>query len=376
MRILALVTDAFGGHGGIAQYNRDLTTALGSLDNIQAVHILPRHGEITGPIPADVGRHPHAAYVLDRDAAASSPPKLHQHPATPNRFLYSLRAFRLALRYKPDLIFCGHLYVAPLAWLLAKLMRKPFWLQLHGIDAWDPPNRLIRYAAERATHVTAVSRYTRRRFLAWSRNPPYTVRVLPNTVDPRFTPGPKRPELVQRYGLHGKRVLLTVARIAAFERYKGHDRVIQVLPQLIQSIPNLCYLIAGGGDLRPHLEQLARQHGVSAQVIFAGQAPDEDLPDIYRLADVFVMPSRKEGFGIVFLEAAACGVPVIGGNTDGSVDALAEGAIGAAINPAEPAELVAAIRAAIANGAASPSGVERFNRDNFSLAAGKIIALT
>ena len=119
-------------------------------------------------------------------------------------------------------------------------------------------------------------------------------------------------------------MLLTVSRLAASERYKGHDRVISVLPRVLERSPDVAYLVVGDGDDRQRLEEMAQKAGVAHAMRFAGHVPHQELPDYFRLADVFVMPSTGEGFGIVFLEAAASGLPVIGGNRDGSVDALAE----------------------------------------------------
>ena len=119
--------------------------------------------------------------------------------------------------------------MAPLAALISRLAGTPVWLQIHGIEAWQRPSLLQRWAAEHAQLVTAVSRHTRRQFLTWANCPPEKVRVLPNTVDERFTPGPKPETLLDRHNLRGKRILLTVSRLAASERYKGHDRVIRAV---------------------------------------------------------------------------------------------------------------------------------------------------
>ena len=107
---------------------------------------------------------------------------------------------------------------------------------------------------------------------------------------------------------------MTVSRLASSERYKGHDRVIRSLPRVLLKHPETIYLIVGDGDDRPRLEALASEFGVRDKVRFAGLVAGEELPDYFRLADVFVMPSTGEGFGIVFLEAMACGIDVIGGN--------------------------------------------------------------
>ncbi len=140
---------------------------------------------------------------------------------------------------------------------------------------------------------------------------------------------------------------MTVSRLASSERYKGQDRVIRILPRLRSEHPDIVYLVVGDGDDRPRLEALALECGVTEQVVFVGRVSQDELPDYFRLADVFVMPSTGEGFGIVFLEAMASGANVIAGNQDGSRDALGDGALGTLVAPDNLDELASAIRSAL-----------------------------
>ena len=215
--------------------------------------------------------------------------------------------------------------------------------------------------------ITCVSRFTRDQLLDRLDLEPWRVRVLPNTVREEFTPGPAPAALRERYRLGQRRVLLTVSRIGTADRYKGHDRVIAALPALLRAGADVAYLIVGSGDDAPRLAQVAAETGVSDRVILAGAAPAEELADHYRLADVFVMPSTKEGFGIVFLEAAACGIPVVGGNRDGSWDALREGRLGRAIDPDDEGQLVTAVLDALAQGKGRDTApVDVFRRPRFT----------
>jgi len=251
--------------------------------------------------------------------------------------------------------------------LLAKIAKCRLWLQLHGVEAWHKPSNLIRWGAEQADWVTSVSRYTRRKFLEWANVAPEKVRVLPNTVDERFSPGPKPVELIKRCGLEEKKILLTVSRLSAGEHYKGQDRVIQIMPRLLQEHPNLIYVIAGDGDDRPRLETLAHEKGVDGCIRFIGKVPESELPDLYRMADLFVMPSSGEGFGISFLEAAASGLPVIGGNQDGSVDALQEGKMGQIVDPNNSVSLIQAIlRGLDSNHFQKTESATPFSKERFS----------
>jgi glycosyltransferase involved in cell wall biosynthesis len=233
--------------------------------------------------------------------------------------------------------------MSPLAASLARLAGSPLWLQVHGIDAWEPPRWSVRWGAEQATLITSTSRYTKSCMARWWQGDPSLIRVLPNTVGIQFSPGRKPLALMGRYQLVGRRVILTVSRLSSSERYKGHDKVIAALPEVSAKIPDVAYLIVGGGDDVERLRRFAAERGVSDRVVFAGHVPECELPDHFRVADVFAMPSSSEGFGIVFLEAAMTGLPVIGGNRDGSADALADGQIGSLVNPEAPEQIVEAL---------------------------------
>ena len=364
LRMLALVTDAYGGHGGIARYNRDFFEALAVNDTIREIQILPRHAEITNRHSGDRQDGGSAARGTDAGAAGSRNPAVKQLRPTFSKPLYSLRALFLTLQFRPNVLFCGHLYMTPLAAALSSLLRIPLWVQVHGVEVFEKRGLLIRWALRRARLVTAVSRYTRAKLLEWAGIPVERVRVLPNTLDGRFKPG-DREELKRRHGYAGIKVLLTVSRLDARQRHKGHDCVLEAIPLLLKRHPNTIYLIAGDGSDRARLESVVTTRGMTAHVKFMGRVSDNQLLELYQMTDVFVMPSTAEGFGIVFLEAAACGCAVVGGNRDGSVDALGEGAIGAAVNPDDTAALVTALQAALERPAPDAKRVSRFRRDNF-----------
>jgi phosphatidylinositol alpha-1,6-mannosyltransferase len=292
MHCLALVTDAFGGRGGIAQYNRDLLAALTQTSVVSSIALLPR-----------------------------------KRPALGGRLAYCLAALAAAVRHRPDIVFCGHLYMAPLAWLLARLRGAKLVVQTHGIEAWPRPSRLRRAAVEAADLVLCVSRQTRTCVAGWAAIAPERILVVPNTVAEAFTPGDGSCWRATS-GLDGKKVLLTVGRIASRERYKGHDRVIAAIPGLVARGHDVAYLVVGDGDDVPWLKGHARKAGVTERVRFLGEVTLRDLVAAYRMADLFVMPSTGEGFGIVYLEAMASGTPALGLNVAGACDALADGELG------------------------------------------------
>jgi phosphatidylinositol alpha-1,6-mannosyltransferase len=343
LRILALVTEAFGGRGGIAQYNRDFLAALAKCDQAGKMIVLPR---------------------FSSGSMDTLPTGVEQLRSVESRYAYSLTALWTAIMHRPiDFVFCGHLRMAPLAAGISRALNVPLWIQVHGVEVFEL-SALQRRSVESATMVTVVSRYTRRRLLQWVRIDPARVKVLANTVGPRYRPGPKPDYLLQRHAAGGKKVLMTVSRLDRLGPYKGHDRVIRTLPRVLEQHDTI-YLIVGEGDDRPRLESLAVECGVAKNVQFTGSVPTEELPDYYRLADVFVMPSAYEGFGIVFLEAMATGLRVIAGSQDGSRDALCDGALGTLIDPENGEELASAILAALDNPARTGDRTTRFKPNLF-----------
>ena len=340
MKILLLCTDAYGGHGGIALYNRDVAEALAARAEVDEVLVVPR------VIRSEVKDVP--AKVTFFAGAAKGPAQ----------YLRALARVRAA---KPDLVICGHVNLLPVA---CTITRRPL-LIVYGIEAWKrTPRSLALRLLHRACAVVSISEITRTRLIAWSKYAGPTF-LLPNAIHlDDYGIHEKRPDLVARYGLDGKRVLLTVGRLAAEERYKGFDEVLEILGQLPDDV---VYMIAGGGNDAVRLQQKAAQLGVGKRVIFTGLFPDADKADLYALADVYVMPSRGEGFGFVFLEALASGVPVIGSKHDGGREALLYGELGLLVDPANPAEILTAIREVLARPRqrAIPPRLSYFSFENF-----------
>lgn len=345
-RILALVGDCYGARGGIARYNQDLFEALA--DGHTEILILPRHGDAGGK------ELPHG---------------VRQDPAIFGRLKYSLAAIVAAWRFRPlDTVFCGHVFMAPLGFLLARLFGARYWVQAHGTDVWKDRRGIVGRLIGYADLVTTVSRETRRILLAWVDLPPERVRVLPDTVQDVFTPGPASAALRDRLKSGKGPILLTVGRLAANERYKGHEAIFSVLADLRVKFPDLVHLVAGDGDDRTRLEMVAEQMAPGA-VRFLGFVPEVDLPDLYRLADLYVMPSTEEGFGIVYLEAAACGLRVVGGRGGGTADAIPDERVGVIVDPADRFALLTAIEQQLHRGRADPAAVEPYRRAHFAAAA-------
>lgn len=348
IRALVLTTEAFGGHGGIAQYNRDLLNALCAIPECAKVFALPR-------------LMPHKPGLL--------PSKLvYLEDGLRGKWAYALAAWRAA-QERCNLVVCGHINLLPVAALAAWRCAAPLVLFIYGIDAWQPHrSRLVNRLLRRVAHVISISEITRDKFSVWSGFPRERIHVLPNAIDlARFGVDPKNPVLEKRYGLAGKRVLLTLGRLSATERYKGFDEVLDLLPELLKSVPDLAYLIVGDGDDRERLQRKVQALGVADRVVFAGYIAELEKADHYRLADAYVMPGRGEGFGFVFLEAMACGVPVVASRLDGSREAVRYGELGIVVNPDDRKELRAGIVSALAQPKRIPPGIVYFAYPNFQL---------
>ncbi len=365
-RVLALLPGAFGDSGGVALYNRDLIRALVAREGLE-VRALGLHGD-PAAVPSSAE---HAVEAPLRDLSW-------RVPAAGSKTAFAAAALADALRRRPRLVISGLAGFAPLALAARALTGARLWTVTHGLEVFHPGSRIERRGLERSDVVTAVSRFTRDRLRAWCPVPLDRIRLLPGAVDlERFTPGPPPAGLAARYRSGERPILLTVGRLHPQERYKGQDRLIRLLPRLIEKRGPVLYLIVGDGADRPRLEELARTSGVAGAVVFAGYAGDRELAGYYRLADLFAMPSTGEGLGIVFLEAMACGCPVLGGNRDGSVDALAGGELGTLVDPLDDDALLAGLEGALAGRPRRDRpipGVERFSTARFHRQVAELLA--
>ena len=300
MKALLLSPELFFAEGGIARILRLYLKAL---------------CEITGP----AGRVD--SVVLNdrpgRDArfARYANAQLGEHVGcNRNKLRFIWHTLRLARR--ADTIVCGHLHQLVIAWL-ARLLnpRLSYYLVAHGIDVWRPYNFLERRALRGARRILCVSEYTRRQMLRF--HPALSaerVVVVPNTLDPYFSP-----ELNDRVSAapFASPRILTVSRLTASDTYKGVDTLVEAMPLVRRDYPQARLRIAGQGDDLPRLQSLAARLGVVGAVDFLGQINDEALRAEYAACDLFALPSRKEGFGLVFLEAMTYGKPCLGARAGG-----------------------------------------------------------
>lgn len=249
--------------------------------------------------------------------------------------MFASQLFLYGLWQRPKLVISTHINFTLAAYWLKRVAGIPYWAVAHGVDAWEIDNSALQTALKSADRILAVSNYTRDRLIEEQNLDPSCISLLPNTFDAdRFEITPKPQHLLARYQLTPEQpVILTVARLDNSERYKGYDKILQALPAIRQTIPNIHYLIVGKGSDRDRIEKLITLLDLQDNVTLAGFVTDEELNDHYNLGDVFAMPSKGEGFGIVYLEALACGKPVLAGNCDGAIDALCDGELGILVDP-------------------------------------------
>jgi phosphatidyl-myo-inositol dimannoside synthase len=345
--VFALITDGRGVEGGIARYNVALLSALSASSRISVVTVLARRAVHSLPVEGSKVHYLRSGASKAKLVAAT----IKQSLAGDHH----------------DIVFCGHLNMVPLAWILARRWRAKLWVQMHGIECWQRPREHIRALVEQADLVTCVSRYTRRRVLEWCDIEPAKVRVLPNTLSEQFdTPSlPRKAGASQTQCASRSLSALTVARLSASERYKGHDVMIRALALLGPSVRNVKYVIAGDGDDRPRLETLVWQLGLVDCVSFVGRVDEAGLPALYDAADVFVMPSTGEGFGIVFLEAQQRGCTVIASSADGAADPLRDGADGYLVEPNDPQALANLLRSLAQSGISPRLSSNVFSKRSF-----------
>lgn len=361
-----MLVPEIGPNGGVQAFSRTLLAAVADLVGPGRTSLLTRN-EGLGAVGTAASR------------AAAGVSTLGVWPSRTRAFVAPVAAARLARRVRPAAVVATHPHLAGAAVAAGRAAGGAATLcVVHGVDVWDIGGPGWRNAWTRrgllgVDRVLAVSRYTAGRLVEQVSDVRERTRIFPNAVDiDRFSiePDTTDSQLRTRLALGDSGpVLLTVARLATSEGPKGYDTVVQALPALIRRFPRLRYILAGRGPDADRVLKLAAESGVGDKLVLPGFVSDEELPALYRAADVFVMPSRKEGFGIVFLEAMGCGTPVVAGNADGSVDAVCDGELGAMVPPGDPAALAAALAEVLNGDHPSPASVRERVSERFGTAA-------
>jgi len=245
------------------------------------------------------------------------------------------RSLRLALTHRFEAIHAFRALPEGLvAWWVARLTGHPVAIYAHGeeLTTWRGcKHTAMVFALRHADAVIANSEFTRDQLVARGVAPEKIRLIHPGVDTERFRPGLPCDDLKARIGLAPQqKLLLSVGRLS---RRKGFDMVIRALPELLRQGLDVRYAVIGIGEDWDYLHALAQESGVAERVHFLGHVPAEELPRWYNACDVFVMPNREiegdtEGFGMVFVEAAACGKPAIAGKAGGTGAAVVDGVTG------------------------------------------------
>lgn len=324
--------------GGVANYGHELAVHFSRQARVHVVsRKLPGAEEFDRDLPYQITRitTPHSAFIT--------------YPL----FTRALRA--LIRQQRPDVMFCP-------TWLPDGAAGRraigsaaiPYFVAAHGTEVFDNfasiqngvrtvLTRKLKQAVFRdARKVFPVSHYTRRAVLAEGGGTEASVITVNNGVNPAiFKKMPATSAARARYKPGGERILLTVTRLYP---YKGVDRMLESLPAIVRAVPDVKYLVVGTGPDQQRLQELAIRLDLQAHVSFLGAVALSKIVELYNVADLFIMLSREalpdvEGFGLVFLEAAACGLPSLAGRSGGIPDAIEEGKSGWMVDPCNIQEI-------------------------------------
>jgi glycosyltransferase involved in cell wall biosynthesis len=314
-KIVVLVTSAFGGIGGIESFNRALVNALAELASrhnwtVQVLSLLDRE-ELPG---AD-------AYVRL--------PSTEVQGFSGDRVQFAISSCYAS--WGADIVIIGHVNLAPLALAMNRSFK---CLITHGIEVWEKLPRLRGLGVKRMNRILSVSAYTQRQMMRHNALAEDHFCIFPNTLDPLAT---FRQAKLDRTSLSLPlgHMLLSVSRLASSESYKNIRAVIESLPAVLAQVPDTFYVIVGEGPERKTFEELARAMRLADKVFLPGAVSDELLASYYETCDVFVLPSVREGFGIVFLEAMYHRKPCIGAREGGVPEVIRDGATGMLVDASE-----------------------------------------
>jgi len=300
---------AFTQKGGIETFNRTFIKALANIQVIKPYSIR---------IFSVYDKNPDRRYISN----------LKWKGYGGHRIRFVIRALWQGL--KCDVLIVGHIHLAPIAIILKWLNPNcKILLIAHGIEVWKPSDKYQKKLLQKARLVLAVSNFTRSRLIEQQHLPAERIQIFPNCIDPYF-PLPNSSkimpsDLLKKHRLKAnQKIILSVCRLSSKEQYKGYDRVIEALPFVTDKFADVVYILVGQYDTQElnRLLQLAEKFQISDRLIITGFVSDNELAAYYQLADLFILPSSGEGFGVVFLEALAYGLPIIAYDSGGVRDAL------------------------------------------------------
>lgn len=307
MNVLLISPELFLAEGGIARIMRLYLKAL--------CEIVGETGRVDSLVLNDRA-------TIDPRIPRYTNGRLGEHVGCNRSKLHFIRqAVRLGRR--ADAIVCGHLHHLAIARLAQAFNPKlKYFLVAHGIEIWRPYSFFERRALHGARRVLSISEYTRRQILRFEPTlNPSSIAVVPNTLDPFIS---AKEHVVPTQSPFAQPLILTVSRLSSTDTYKGVDILIEAMSQVRRDHPFARLRIVGQGDDTPRLQALAARLQIAHAVDFLGPLSDEALRSEYAACDLFALPSRKEGFGLVFLEAMTYGKPCLGARAGGTPEVITD----------------------------------------------------
>ena len=324
-RVLLVLSEVGSGQGGIENVGRSLMRLLDTKAGMQLLDY--KVISLRSPKDSD---------VAELEAFAG---KRFIHCGN-RRARFSLSVVWQMLTWADAVIFI-HMGIASLLALVPRPLRPIAVTWIHGLEVWETPPLRRRVGLVRSDHIVSNTEFTRVKAMTVN---PWLARAVPchlgiSAEMPRSTE-----DAAARLGIApGPHDILIVARMTKGEGMKGHDKLIAAMPAVAARVPDARLIIVGTGNNVDHYRALAADAGVADRVVFTGFVDDALLPDMYRRCAVFAMPSRQEGFGLVYLEAMRAGVPCVASNCDGAQEVVLDGETGFLVDPDDTAALAAAL---------------------------------
>jgi phosphatidylinositol alpha-1,6-mannosyltransferase len=336
-RKILLVTNDLGPRaGGIESF------VLGLLERVEpnSVVILTSKQKNSDPFDRELLKKYGAIVIRDRSKILLPTPRT------------TRKAIKILKEYQATTVWFGA--AAPLAFMAKRLRNaggKNIVALTHGHEVWWAKLPVFRSAIAKIARdvdtLTYLGDFTKNAMLPVIADSSKLVKIAPGIDVKHFSPSEIDLKLIEKYRLHNRRVIVSVGRLV---HRKGQDKLIEAMPEVLKKYPDAVLLLVGQGPIKSMLDKLIRHHGLENHVIFTGRIQFADLPKYIQLGEIFAMPSRDrffglevEGLGIVYLEASACGVPVIVGKSGGAPDAVIENKTGLTVDGTNPKEIAEAV---------------------------------
>jgi glycosyltransferase involved in cell wall biosynthesis len=321
VKVLFLTLKTFSLTGGIEKVCRSLSRVL---------YDLSEEGVVQSTVYSMYDKN------TDRDSRYLSKQQFQGFEGKKERFV--VHSFLSGL--KADVILLSHIHLINIVYFIKKIHpNKKIYLLAHGIEIWKKLSDSKLKILNQLDKIICVSHFTAQKIMDMHHIPVDKIEILNNCLDPFYhlsTQFEKPKELLNRYHLNDENIILfSLSRLSSSEKYKGYDHTIELLPKLLEKYPTLVYLLGGKWDTieKNRLDDLILKNNLQDHIRMVGFIDETEITEHFLLSDMFILPSKKEGFGIVFIEALASGLRVIAGNKDGSVDALKGGTLGVLVDP-------------------------------------------